>query len=98
MKQLMRSFARELADKGIRFGRERREAPSLRFASSGAVSFSGSMSGETDKAISAIAKLDAGLKMVRVSPDFTADLGFVPRTDFTSFTGSLHPHLLATRP
>jgi hypothetical protein len=40
-------------------------------------------------------RLDAGIKMVRASPDFTADLGFVPRTDFTTFTGSLRPHVLA---
>ncbi len=42
--------------------------------------------------------LDAEAKMVSVSPDFSADLGFVPRTDYTSFTASLHPHLLAPTP
>jgi hypothetical protein len=52
-----------LKERGFRFGKEKREAPAVRFASSGGVKFEGSASGKTDTAISAIAKLDAGLKI-----------------------------------
>ena len=43
-------------------------------------------------------RLDAGLKLVRISPGFTADLGYVPRTDITDLTGFFKPHLLRKTP
>lgn len=52
-----------LRDRGCRFRKEKRDAPSMRFASSGGVKFQASASGATDQALSAIAKLDAGLKI-----------------------------------
>lgn len=52
-----------LADKGFSFRKEKRDAPSLRFASKGGVAFHGSLSGKANKVVSAIAKLDAGLKI-----------------------------------
>jgi hypothetical protein len=42
--------------------------------------------------------LDADFELATVSPGFVADLGFVPRTDFTSVSASIHPHLIASTP
>jgi hypothetical protein len=52
-----------IADKGVNFKRQRRDAPSIRFATRGGVEFRGTISGETDQAVSTIGKLDAGLKV-----------------------------------
>lgn len=53
----------ELADHGIRIRRKTVEVPAMRFASAGGVEFIASAKGSLSKAVSAIAKADAGLKI-----------------------------------
>jgi hypothetical protein len=53
----------DLKTAGFAFKIEKRHAPSMRFASSSGVEFEAKAKGELDKAVSAIAKADAGLKI-----------------------------------
>ena len=52
-----------LRDHGVKFTKQTVDAPSMRYASKGGVKFVASAKGETEKAISTIAKVDAGLKI-----------------------------------
>ena len=52
-----------VSDKGFSFSTQRRDAPAMRFATRGQVDITGSASGSTDAAASAISQVDAGLRI-----------------------------------
>src|SRR5947207_553780 len=52
-----------LREHGVKFTKETIDAPSMRYASQGGVKFVASAKGETNTAISAIAKAEAGLRI-----------------------------------